>query len=430
MSQPHDADERETARRSSPHACAPASVWAALESPGRPLLASERAAAPGIDVSRVRLHSGGPAAASAHELRAEAYTVGNEIVIGAGYDPGSAAGRRLIAHELAHVAQWGDGGELVVRRQGEEERPSAAHFASSHLLGTFAYRLDPALAQPVATVTGQAPPVQSGEEAEPQEVGAAPYGSSLVSTSAINPAGTWTLSLGGSRVASRLSLLSQPVVGGPTVTTSPTDYLQLQASMPGVLGPEGLSPGTQRAASLQAQLSPSHPATLIGESLIGGPDAAHARFSGAANVSVIRTPYLNGILSDVSGVSVGGALTLFSGYYHDAPAASPTDRPVGITQTPRLTLGLAGSYAEYRGRSLTDPTRSGELRTFGLDVFATYVSPLTRVGGSSGRFFVTVTPGLRGAEGEGQSGVGVSGMVTIGWLTGASSPAGGSVEHE
>jgi uncharacterized protein DUF4157 len=455
VTQPSDSAERDVdsivPRLRSPHATAPPSVWTALESAGRPLIESERAAAPGLDVSTIRLHSGGPAAASARELRANAYAFGDHIVVGEGYEPGSVSSQRLIAHELVHVAHQHGTSEPVVHRQGEEEQPSSARFADSHLLGTFVYRLDPTVLPPAST--GQA---------DPQEVGATPYGSSLVSTSAINPAGTWTLSLGGTGVASRSSLLSQPVVGGPTVTASPTDYLQVQASMPGIVGPEGLSPGTQRAANLQAQVSPPHPfrvnpslvaglgyasnqhafapdtlvpsafATLIAESLIGGPDAAHARFSAAANVSLIRTPYLNGILSDVSGVSVGGALTLFSGYYNDAPATDPTDRrPVGITQTPRLTLGIAGSYAEYRGRSLADPTRAGLLRTAGVDVFATYVSPLTRVAGSSGRFFVTVTPGLRAAAGEGQGGVGASGMVTIGWLPGASpAPHGGNVEHE
>lgn len=310
---------------------------------------------------------------------------------------------------------------------------------------------------PAPTPTPATPAPDSSEatpaEASPQEVGATPYGSSLVSTSGINPAGTWTLSVGGA---------GPPTVAGPTVTTSPTDYLQLQASAPGVWNPEGSAPGTSRGANVQAQVSPSQPfrvnpslvagfgyasgqrpssapdtltpnafATLIGELLVGGQDAAHSRFSAAANVSVIRTPYLNGVLTDVSGVSVGGALTVFSSYYHDAPAASPTDRPVGITQTPRLTVGVAGSYAAYQGRSAADPTRAGALRTYGVDVFATYVGPLTTVAGSTGRFFVTVTPGLRGAEGEGGSSVGFSGGVTVGWLTGGSSPpSGGSVEHE
>ena len=50
-----------------------------------------------------------PAAAagqSAQELRARAYTAGHNIVFGAGsFAPGSGEGRRLIAHELAHVVR-------------------------------------------------------------------------------------------------------------------------------------------------------------------------------------------------------------------------------------------------------------------------------------------------------------------------------------
>lgn len=470
ISQPADAFERqaeavagtEAVRRvPSPHAHAPASVWDALATPGRRLLANERVPGLGIDLETIRLHSGGPAAASARDLRAAAYTFGEDVVVGEGYEPGSAAGRNLLAHELAHVAQQRVGGTPVVQRQGHEEHGT---FDSSHILGTFTYRLDPAILAAAASTaqtgaSAQAQTGDKGDDADPQEVGAAPYGSGLVSTSSINPAGTWTLSVGGGGIASRSSLLSQPVVGGTTVTTSPSDTLQVQASTVGVTGSEGLSRGTQRAANLQAQISPSQPhrlnrsliagvgyasnqspapdtlvpnafATAIGEALLGGPDAAHARFSAAANLSVIRTPYLNGILSDVSGASLGGALTLFSGYYRDAPAATPTDRPVGITQTPRLTIGIAGNLGLYRGTSL-DPTRAGDLRTAGVDVFATYVSPLTSVAGSRGRFFVTLTPGVRAAaQGNDPAAIGFSGTVMIGWLTAAPPPSSrGNVEH-
>jgi hypothetical protein len=54
----------------------------------------------------VRVHSGARAAAAARAVDARAYTVGSEIVFGAGqYRPESPAGRRLIAHELGHVVQ-------------------------------------------------------------------------------------------------------------------------------------------------------------------------------------------------------------------------------------------------------------------------------------------------------------------------------------
>lgn len=60
----------------------------------------------GLDLSGVRVHEGDRAAESARAVDAAAYTVGSDIVFGAGrYAPQSAAGRRLLAHELAHVAQ-------------------------------------------------------------------------------------------------------------------------------------------------------------------------------------------------------------------------------------------------------------------------------------------------------------------------------------
>ncbi|HUG25837.1 DUF4157 domain-containing protein [Piscinibacter sp.] len=62
------------------------------------------------DFSQVRVHSDAAAAASARGLNADAYTTGNDIVFGAGrYVPGTPAGRRLLAHELAHVAQQARG---------------------------------------------------------------------------------------------------------------------------------------------------------------------------------------------------------------------------------------------------------------------------------------------------------------------------------
>jgi hypothetical protein len=60
----------------------------------------------GQDFSSVRVHSDARSAESAQAVRASAYTVGQNIVFGAGaYDPGSASGRRLLAHELVHTLQ-------------------------------------------------------------------------------------------------------------------------------------------------------------------------------------------------------------------------------------------------------------------------------------------------------------------------------------
>ncbi|MBP1705995.1 MAG: hypothetical protein H6Q36_1734, partial [Chloroflexi bacterium] len=43
----------------------------------------------GADFSDVRVHAGGDAASSAQAVDAHAYTVGNEVVLGSGHEPGS-----------------------------------------------------------------------------------------------------------------------------------------------------------------------------------------------------------------------------------------------------------------------------------------------------------------------------------------------------
>jgi hypothetical protein len=93
-------------------ALAPPIVHAALSGPGQPLDAGARAALEprlGHDFGRVRVHADAMAAESARAVNAAAFTVGRQIVFAAGrYAPGTAEGRRLLAHELAHVAQQGD----------------------------------------------------------------------------------------------------------------------------------------------------------------------------------------------------------------------------------------------------------------------------------------------------------------------------------
>lgn len=71
----------------------------------------------GYDLSRVRVHRDAPSEQSAREIGARAYTVGRDIVFGAGqYAPASSDGRRLLAHELAHVLQQtGPDGSAVVQ---------------------------------------------------------------------------------------------------------------------------------------------------------------------------------------------------------------------------------------------------------------------------------------------------------------------------
>jgi hypothetical protein len=80
----------------------------------------------GRDFGRVRVHADPRAAESAAAVHAHAYTVGSHVVLGDGrYRPAEREGRRLLAHELAHVVQQGDrdpGGELVVSDDAAAER--------------------------------------------------------------------------------------------------------------------------------------------------------------------------------------------------------------------------------------------------------------------------------------------------------------------
>jgi hypothetical protein len=62
----------------------------------------------GYDFSHVRIHADNRAADLARSINAKAFTLGRDVVFGGGqYTLGTNEGRRLLAHELVHVAQQG-----------------------------------------------------------------------------------------------------------------------------------------------------------------------------------------------------------------------------------------------------------------------------------------------------------------------------------
>jgi hypothetical protein len=107
--------QRRAGHRSEP-AAVPSIVHDVLRSPGTPLDSTTRSFMDprfGYDFSRVRVHTDAMAAESARAVNARSYTVGPHVVFDAGeYHPGSTGGKRLLAHELAHVIQQGDGSDL------------------------------------------------------------------------------------------------------------------------------------------------------------------------------------------------------------------------------------------------------------------------------------------------------------------------------
>jgi hypothetical protein len=88
---------------------APSGVKRVLESPGQTLDPAARSAMEplfGHDFGKVRVHADSDADASARSLNAVAFTVGHDIAFARGwYQPGTLAGRAVLAHELAHVIQ-------------------------------------------------------------------------------------------------------------------------------------------------------------------------------------------------------------------------------------------------------------------------------------------------------------------------------------
>ncbi len=107
---------------------APPIVHDVLRSSGQPLDAATRSFMEprfGQDFSGVRVHTDGKAAESARVVNALAYTVRRDIVFGAGqYTPGTSIGRRLLAHELTHAAQQGNG---VIQDKLEIGQPAGSH---------------------------------------------------------------------------------------------------------------------------------------------------------------------------------------------------------------------------------------------------------------------------------------------------------------
>jgi hypothetical protein len=156
-------------------ALAPPVVHEVLRSPGQALDPATRTYFEdrfGHDFSRVRVHTDSRAEESARSVHALAFTVGNDIVMGAQqYSMCTRAGRGLLAHELVHVLQQSQaaasglpGSDIRIGDpHGEAEREAEAQ-ADRAVVGTpvhpYSVHLsrqatDPDDGQPAATDTQQ-----------------------------------------------------------------------------------------------------------------------------------------------------------------------------------------------------------------------------------------------------------------------------------
>jgi hypothetical protein len=123
------------------------------------------------DFSRVRVHADGESARSAEAVGARAYTVNKDVVFGSGeWRPQTSAGKRLLAHELAHVVQQSDGpnsggkefglGSPTSRAESEADRAASSMTTPGSLSGSPSLRIRerlraaPTIQRAVATWAG------------------------------------------------------------------------------------------------------------------------------------------------------------------------------------------------------------------------------------------------------------------------------------
>jgi hypothetical protein len=156
--------QRSASQQSGPETIPPI-VHEVLRSPGQPLDARTRAFMEprfGHDFSKVRAHADAKAVESARAVNALAYTVGRDVVFGAGqHYPETTAGKRLLAHELTHVVQQTNGVQtkLTIREPGDQYEQVADRTALAVCRGD----PSPVYGQTGATVMRQLMKQQAGK---------------------------------------------------------------------------------------------------------------------------------------------------------------------------------------------------------------------------------------------------------------------------
>jgi hypothetical protein len=149
---------------------APPAAQSGLQSQAAPLDAASRRffdSRFAYDFSGVRVHANPAAARSAAAIEARAFTVGEHIVLGAGETADAAAGRRLLAHELAHVVQQDRGRRSGGGRGTKESLETEAERAS---LAIDRGRVRIEGSGPLAVAREIAPPPQVAKLLSPSDI--------------------------------------------------------------------------------------------------------------------------------------------------------------------------------------------------------------------------------------------------------------------
>jgi Domain of unknown function (DUF4157) len=267
---------------------APPVVQQALHSPGQPLEAttSRRFARHfGRGFGAVRVHTDTIAVESARAMDAQAYTVGSEIVFAAGqYQPDTAAGQRLLAHELAHVAQQAgsrSAGRLAIGASGDPHERAADAAAAALARGEPAPamgRAEPAVQrqQPAAPQPQQQPAAQP--QAQPPTV-AQIYAEALPIVQTLDAevyAALSKVTLGGGSVLLKTGKILPATPGGPEGEVT----LNLSVETGTIADPKTDAQFDNRLASTKSSLLPNggpkrdfYPAIVINSSTPTGHSA-------------------------------------------------------------------------------------------------------------------------------------------------------------
>lgn len=109
----------------------------------------------GVDFSNVRVHADSKAAYLAGSIQAKAFTIGRDVVFGAGqYAPETSGGKHLLAHELTHVVQqrkkvakesvqrWGPGGHYSLTTNAVNDVFDQPSPSFRNILGASATKMD------------------------------------------------------------------------------------------------------------------------------------------------------------------------------------------------------------------------------------------------------------------------------------------------
>ncbi|MBT0993553.1 DUF4157 domain-containing protein [Cellulomonas sp. DKR-3] len=109
----------------------------------------------GTSLDHVRVHDGPAAARHSDALGANAFTVGSDVFLGSGIDPGDPRGEHVLAHELAHVVAE-PGGSHARRdpKDGEPKELTASEIAAGALTGKKNFSLDGVASTAVADAAG------------------------------------------------------------------------------------------------------------------------------------------------------------------------------------------------------------------------------------------------------------------------------------